>query len=131
MAAYRLDIAYDGTRFAGWAIQPGMRTVQGELEEALGKVLGEPIRLSVAGRTDAGVHALAQVAGFSTSRPVPPELQRALNALTGRDLAINGLTAAPDGFDARRDARSRRYRYRVEAAAVSYTHLTLPTTPYV
>lgn len=118
MHTYRLDIAYDGTRFAGWAVQPGTRTVQGEIEEALGKVLGEPIRLSVAGRTDAGVHALAQVAGFSTSRPAPPELQRALNALTGRDLAINGLTAAPDEFDARRDARSRRYRYRVEAAEV-------------
>ena len=118
MAAYRLEIAYDGTRFAGWAVQPGLRTVQGELEDALAKVLGARTTLTVAGRTDAGVHALAQVAGFVTAEPVPPELQRALNALTGRDLAIDGLSRVADGFDARRDARSRRYRYRVEAGAV-------------
>lgn len=115
---YRLDIAYDGADFSGWAVQPGRRTVQGELEEALARVLGEPTRLTVAGRTDAGVHALGQVASFATEREVPRSLQRALNALTGRDLAVTGLTEAPAGFDARRDARSRRYRYRVENRSV-------------
>jgi tRNA pseudouridine38-40 synthase len=115
MATWRLDIAYDGTRFRGWAAQPGLRTVQGELENALARLLGEPTTLTVAGRTDAGVHALAQVASFATDRPVPDALARALNALTGPDLAILGAVPAP-GFDARRQARSRRYRYRVEAA---------------
>jgi tRNA pseudouridine38-40 synthase len=115
MAAYRVDLAYEGTRFHGWARQPGLRTVQGELEDALEQVLGEPVRLTVAGRTDAGVHALAQVASFDVGREPPPELLRALNALTGPDLAVLDLVAAP-GFDARRDARSRRYRYRVETA---------------
>ncbi len=116
MTAYRLDLAYDGARFKGWASQPGLRTVQGELEDALERVLGERVRLTVAGRTDAGVHALAQVASMELGREPPPALARALNALTGPDLAVAAITAAP-GFDARRDARSRRYRYRVETAA--------------
>ena len=118
MTTYRLDIAYDGADFAGWAVQPGARTVQGELENAIGRVLGEPTRLAVAGRTDAGVHALGQVASFSTERDVPGSLQRALNSLTGRDLAVLGLAVAPDGFDARHDAISRRYRYRIETSTV-------------
>ena len=116
MATIRLDLAYDGARFRGWARQPGLRTVQGELEDALAKVIGEPVALTVAGRTDAGVHALAQVASFTTAREVPESLPAALNALTGPDLAIAAVTAAP-GFDARRQARSRRYRYRVETGS--------------
>jgi tRNA pseudouridine38-40 synthase len=118
VASYRLDIAYDGSDFSGWAVQPERRTVQGELEEALARVLGEPTRLTVAGRTDAGVHALGQVASFATEGEVPGSLQRALNSMTGRDLAVMRLAEAPPGFDARRDARSRRYRYRVETASV-------------
>jgi tRNA pseudouridine38-40 synthase len=118
MATFRLDIAYDGRRFSGWAVQPGKRTVQGELEAALERVLGAPTRLTVAGRTDAGVHALGQVASFRTDRQLPGSLQRALNSLTGRDLAVLGLGEADDGFDARRSARSRRYRYRIETASV-------------
>lgn len=114
MATYRLDIAYDGRQFNGWAIQPGVRTVQGELEEALGQLFGERIGLTAAGRTDAGVHASAQVASFATLRDPPDTLGLALNSLTGPDLAILGAARARDGFDARRDARSRRYRYRLE-----------------
>jgi len=90
--------------------------VQGELEGALERVLGEPASLRVAGRTDAGVHALGQVASFTVERPAPVSLGRALNALTGPDVAVLSLEPAADGFDARRDARSRRYRYRVETA---------------
>lgn len=116
MATFRLDIAYDGTGFAGWAVQPGRRTVQGELEGALARLFGGRVPLTVAGRTDAGVHALAQVAGFSSDREPPPTLLRALNSMTGPDLAITGATPAPDGFDARRDATSRRYRYRLDSA---------------
>lgn len=114
MTTYRLDIAYDGTGFCGWAMQPGLRSIQGELEEALGRLFGEPVALAAAGRTDAGVHAYAQVASFAALREPPDTLTLALNSLTGPDLAIMGATRAPDGFDARRDARSRRYLYRLE-----------------
>jgi tRNA pseudouridine38-40 synthase len=111
----RLDLAYHGARFAGWAAQPGERTVQGELEEALERLLGGATPLTVAGRTDAGVHAWAQVASFTSEREPAEELGRALNSLTGADLAVHSAAPAPDGFDARRDARSRTYCYRVLA----------------
>ena len=114
---YRLDLAYDGTAFAGWAVQPGRRTIQGELEGALERLLGERVTLAVAGRTDAGVHAHAQVASFETDREPPKTVFRALNSLTGPDLAILAVAPAPAGFDARRDARSRRYRYRLETGS--------------
>jgi tRNA pseudouridine38-40 synthase len=119
MPVVRLDIAYHGAAFAGWAAQPGLRSVQGELEGALERVLGERPRLTVAGRTDAGVHAWGQVASFeTTAAAAPEELGRALNALTGEDLSILAVSEA-DGFDARRDARSRTYCYRVLAARVA------------
>src|SRR4051794_26621848 len=92
-----------------------MRTVQGELEEALERLLGAHARLTVAGRTDAGVHAWGQVASFSTEGEPPTELARALNSLTGPDLAVNRAELARDGFDARRDARARTYCYRLLA----------------
>jgi tRNA pseudouridine38-40 synthase len=111
----RVDIAYNGAGFAGWAAQPRLRTVQGELEGALERILGGPAPLTVAGRTDTGVHAWAQVASFTTGAEPPPELGRALNSMTGADLAVLGAEIAADGFDARRDARSRTYCYRVLA----------------
>src|SRR4051794_5811282 len=112
MAATRLTIAYDGGGFAGWARQPGRRTVQGELERALGTVLRREVALTVAGRTDTGVHALAQVASY---RGAPPDRIEGVNALAGGDVVILAAEAVADGFDARRDARSRTYRYRVLA----------------
>ena len=115
MGSVRLDIAYHGAGFAGWAAQPGMRTVQGELEAALERVLGAPAPLTVAGRTDAGVHAWGQVASFGLDREPPEELRSALNSLTGADLALLGVESVVEGFDARRDARSRTYCYRVLA----------------
>jgi tRNA pseudouridine38-40 synthase len=115
MGTTRLDLAYRGGGFAGWAAQPGARTVQGELEGALGRILGVPTRLTVAGRTDAGVHAWAQVASFEAPGDPPPHLVRGLNGLTGDDLAVISAEPAP-GFDARRDARSRTYCYRVHSA---------------
>jgi tRNA pseudouridine38-40 synthase len=118
MTTIRLDLAYNGAEFAGWAAQPGLRTVQGELEAALGRVLGAPVPLTVAGRTDAGVHAWGQVASFEIDREMPDSLGRALNGLTGADVAVFSVAEAPDGFDARRDARSRTYCYRVLAAPV-------------
>ena len=117
MSFVRLDLAYDGTGFAGWATQPGERTVQEELEDALEEVLGERIATTVAGRTDADVHAWGQVASFELpGREPPDELRRALHALTGRDVAVLGAKTVPDGFDARRDARSRTYCYRLYCA---------------
>jgi tRNA pseudouridine38-40 synthase len=109
----RLDIAYVGTRFAGWATQPGQRTVQAELKSALAQITGEANELTVAGRTDAGVHATGQVASFTHERELPDRLAERLNAVLPRDVAVLAAGAAPDGFDARRDARSRTYRYRV------------------
>ena len=115
MGIMRLDVAYDGARFRGWAAQEGLRTVQGELESALTTLLREPVRLAVAGRTDTGVHAWGQVASFETAAAPPNGFLRSLNAITGEDLAVLRVGPAPDGFDARRDALSRTYCYRILA----------------
>ena len=92
--------------------------MQGELEAALARILPEPVRLTVAGRTDAGVHALAQVASFETNGEVPDALADRVNAVAVRDLAVLRAEPAPGGFDARRDARSRSYLYRVLNSSV-------------
>jgi tRNA pseudouridine38-40 synthase len=113
VARARLDISYVGTRFAGWAAQPGQRTVQAALESALAQITGEAIELTVAGRTDAGVHATGQVASFVHHRDLPDRLAERLNAVLPPDVAVNAAAPAPEGFDARHDARSRTYRYRV------------------
>ncbi len=113
----KLTIEYDGTRFAGWARQPGERTVQEQLERALRTVLGEtghdgePLRLAVAGRTDRGVHAWGQVASYAHEAVDPLRL----NGLLDDDIAVLAAEPAPAAFDARRDARSRTYCYRVLA----------------
>lgn len=113
MSTVRLDIEYDGGAFRGWARQPGLRTVQGELETALATVLREPVELTVAGRTDTGVHALGQVASFATAAAVPGDLARRLNGLGPDDIAVTAASVVADGFDARRDATARSYRYRL------------------
>ena len=113
MGSYRLDIEYDGSRFSGWARQLGLRTVQAELETALETILREPVALSVAGRTDAGVHARGQVASFAAAVEVPGDLVRRLNGITADDIAVTAAGPAADGFDARGDATSRSYRYRL------------------
>jgi tRNA pseudouridine38-40 synthase len=110
-----LDIEYDGSAFSGWAAQPGLRTVQGELEAALATVLRETAQLTVAGRTDTGVHALGQVASFRTEAEVPGDLARRLNGVGPDDIAVIAAASVHDSFDARRDASSRTYRYRVLA----------------
>ena len=112
---WRIDLAYDGQPFRGWARQEGLPTVQGTLEEALGILLGEQIALTVAGRTDAGVHALGQVASFEYGGEVPEDVVRSLNGLTPPAISVGSVRAVPEGFDARRDARSRTYCYRVLA----------------
>ena len=111
---YRLIVEYDGTDFHGWQLQPGARTVQGELEAAVEKLFGAHARVTAAGRTDAGVHAAGQVVCFRSEREVEPfVVRRALNALTGGDLAIRAVDMVGDEFDPRRHAASRRYVYRI------------------
>ena len=110
----KLTVAYDGTSFRGWARQPGVRTVEGVLSDALGAVYPGAERLAVAGRTDTGVHALANVASVDVSGGPPPErAAEALNAALPADVAIVHADEAPSGFHARHSARSRSYRYRI------------------
>ena len=107
-------VEYDGARFAGWAAQPDRRTVEGELSRALRTVLRQPIKLSVAGRTDAGVHASCQVVSFEAETDLSPSLvSYKATAVLPEDVALRRCGAVPEGFDARRDARSRSYEYRL------------------
>ena len=107
-------VEYDGSEFAGWAAQPGMRTVEGTLSEGLRTVLRHPVKLSVAGRTDAGVHASGQVVSFETgAEPDPPLVAYKATAVLPKDLALRRCVEADEGFDARRDAKSRSYEYRI------------------
>ena len=115
MPTVRLEIEYDGAGFRGWARQPGLRTVQGELETALATVLREPVELTVAGRTDTGVHAIGQVASFETSTTPPDDLMRRLNGVGPDDVAVTAAGVTRDGFNARHDAKARSYRYRLLA----------------
>ena len=129
-ARYRLDIAYDGTDFKGWARQPGLRTVCGELEQALSLILRLPITLTVAGRTDSGVHAEGQVAHMvvpyapSPAAPDPPapipepaRLVRRLARMLPPDVRVRGIEPVSLDFDARFSALRRHYRYRLTTAA--------------
>ena len=112
MPIYRLDLAYDGSGFRGWAANAGVRTVQGCLEEALAVALRHPVETTVAGRTDAGVHARCQVASFTVPEALDAvRLQRSLNRLLAPEVVARAVAEAPEGFDARRSAVSRTYRY--------------------
>jgi len=137
----RLDLAYDGTHFRGWARQPGLRTVQGTLEDAIARVLGGQPRLVVAGRTDAGVHATGQVAHLD----LDDEQEHRLRSRSGRrgagdpvavlagrirgvlgaysDVTVHRTTIAPEGFDARFSAVWRRYSYRIADQTTGYDPL--------
>jgi len=122
---FRLDLAYDGTDFSGWAAQPGLRTVQGELEAALARVTRTPVTVTVAGRTDTGVHARGQVVHLDLPRPVVAALpgrsdRTAADSLLTRlagvlpaDVVARFAREVPADFDARFGALSRRYRYRI------------------
>ncbi len=110
----RLILEYDGTVFRGWAVQPGLDTVEGALRAALDRALPRWGNLAVAGRTDAGVHALAQVVSLDVEGgPPPARVPEALNALLPDDVSVIGAEEAPADFHARHSARSRSYRYRV------------------
>jgi tRNA pseudouridine38-40 synthase len=108
----KLILEYEGTAYHGWQLQPGLDTIQGRLEDALGRLAGRPVRVTGAGRTDTGVHALGQVASCAgTWRLDDATLRRALNALLPADIAVRTVETAPPDFDPRRAARSKTYRY--------------------
>jgi tRNA pseudouridine38-40 synthase len=108
----KLTLSYDGTDFNGWQTQPGFRTVQETLEGAIAALTGESTRLNASGRTDAGVHAVGQVANFYTaSRHSSEALVRAVNAHLPADVVVTGATDMPEAFDANRDAKRKLYRY--------------------
>lgn len=120
MRSLRLVIEYDGTEFSGWQVQPGRPTIQGILVELCGKILREPIRIVGASRTDAGVHALGQVASVTTeSRLHPLAIRSALNSLLPPAIRVRSVEEAPDGFDARRQATAKRYVYLIENSDVA------------
>jgi tRNA pseudouridine38-40 synthase len=112
LRTFKMVLEYDGTDFAGWQVQPDARTVQGELEKAVNILTRETVRLTGAGRTDAGVHALGQVASFETNCGLSAsEMKRAMNAVLPRDVRVRELENPTAPFDARRDAKMRTYRY--------------------
>lgn len=113
MSVIKLVVAYDGTDLHGWAGQPRHRTVEGELTRVLERALGQPVRLSAAGRTDAGVHARGQVVSF-VSYAQPLRVQRVVNKTLGPRIVVVSASVAPAGFDARHSATSREYRYRMD-----------------
>ncbi|MGH8914854.1 MAG: tRNA pseudouridine(38-40) synthase TruA [Acidimicrobiia bacterium] len=119
MPAFRLDLAYDGSGFRGYARQEGLRTIQGSLEEAIETVLKSPVDTVVAGRTDAGVHARGQVVSLRVEVPVDVErLTRSLNGIVGPEIAVRAVTEVDDDFNARFSARWRLYRYSMAIGAV-------------
>ena len=108
----KLTVEYDGTQYCGWQVQRNGESIQAVLERAIATFLGTPARVIGSGRTDAGVHALGQVANFYSEKEHDPHrIRRALNALTPRDIAIKQVEIVHDAFDARRDGRSRVYEY--------------------
>jgi tRNA pseudouridine38-40 synthase len=124
---WRIDLRYDGTAFHGWARQEGLRTVQGELEEALRVVLRllDPLTVTCAGRTDTGVHARGQVTHVDVDGAVDPvRLLRGLNGVLPEDVAVTAVRPAPEGFDARFSALARRYVYRLCDDAAGWDPLT-------
>lgn len=120
MRRVRLTVAYDGTAYAGWQLQPNAATVQSAMEGALARILQEPVRLRAAGRTDAGVHAREQVADFADSgRRDLPTVVRGGNALLPDDIRILSAEEVPGSFDARRHATEKEYRYFLHVGPVA------------
>jgi tRNA pseudouridine38-40 synthase len=115
MPVVKLTLEYDGTRYVGWQVQPNGPSVQAEVERALETLHKAPRRVTAAGRTDAGVHALGQVASFFEAEPLPLKAYlQGMNALLPPDVAVRAASLEPDGFDARRSASGKRYRFRIE-----------------
>ena len=119
MRRIRIAIAYDGTAYYGWQVQPGLPTIQAVLEAVLYEIEGMAVSVEASGRTDAGVHALAQVAAFNLSNPIPADnLQKAMNRLLPRDIRVLSAAEAPAEFHPRYDALAKTYEYRILRAPV-------------
>jgi tRNA pseudouridine38-40 synthase len=115
----KLVVAYDGSDFSGWQVQPDCATIQGTLASAIGRITGEKVLPQGSGRTDAGVHALGQVATFTTESPIPAEnLVIALNDILPASIRVREAGEVPADFHARRSVRSKTYRYRIYRAAI-------------
>ena len=116
---WKLTLSYDGTDFAGWQVQPGLPTIQGRLEGALARIEGAPVNAAGSGRTDAGVHALAQVASCSMQNPIPDYgLLKALNRLLPAAIRVTSALEAPPAFHARRAALAKTYEYRIQRSSI-------------
>ncbi|MBS1821102.1 MAG: tRNA pseudouridine(38-40) synthase TruA [Acidobacteria bacterium] len=128
MPHWKLTVAYDGTSFNGWQVQPGLPTIQGTLADAIHCITGESVLPHGSGRTDTGVHALGQVVSFTLNSPIPaPNLQRALNNLLPGSIRVLTLDEAPPSFHARHSARRKTYEYRIAPQVIC-----LPTlAPFV
>jgi tRNA pseudouridine38-40 synthase len=114
MRRIRITLAYDGTKFHGWQVQPGLPTIQGVLEEIVSGIEGRTVHVAGSGRTDAGVHALAQVAAFSLENPIPaPNLRRAVNRLLPHAIRVLSTEEVHPEFHPRFDAKAKTYEYRI------------------
>ena len=114
MRRIRITVAYDGTEYHGWQVQPGLPTIQGTLEATIGEIEGSPVDVHGSGRTDAGVHALAQVAAFSIENPIPvANLRKAMNRLLPRDIRVNSVDETAPDFHPRFQAKAKTYEYRI------------------
>jgi tRNA pseudouridine38-40 synthase len=119
MRRIRIQLAYDGGSFHGWQIQPNLPTIQGTLEEILSGMEGAPVSVAGSGRTDAGVHALAQVAAFSIANPIPlPNLRRAINRLLPHAIRVLAAEEVHADFHPRFDAKAKTYEYRIVRSEV-------------
>jgi tRNA pseudouridine38-40 synthase len=119
MRNFKIVVSYDGTDFHGWQVQPGLRTVQATLEEALAALTSQSIRINASGRTDTGVHAVGQVVNFRCDTRLEPEVfLRGLNANLPEDVVVKEAAEAPAAFDANRDARRKLYRYVIHDGSV-------------
>ena len=129
MRRIRIKLAYDGGGFHGWQVQPGLPTIQGVLEEIVTGIEGQPVHVAGSGRTDAGVHALGQVAAFTLANPIPlPNLRKAINRLLPPAIRVLSTEEVPADFHPRFDAKAKTYEYRIQRAEVcspfewSYVH---------
>ncbi|HZY61308.1 MAG TPA: tRNA pseudouridine(38-40) synthase TruA [Edaphobacter sp.] len=127
MSVWKITLSYDGTPFHGWQVQPGLSTVQGTLSDAIHRITGQSVLPQGSGRTDAGVHALAQVASFSLAVPIPAEnFHRALNRALPSSIRVLSVEHAPEGFHARHSARRKTYEYRIHPAGSIYSPMLAP-----
>jgi tRNA pseudouridine38-40 synthase len=133
MRRIRITVSYDGTNYHGWQVQPNLATIQATIQDVIAKIEGAPVHVTGSGRTDAGVHAIAQVAAFDLQNPIPCEnLRRAMNRLLPRDIRILAAAETAPDFHARYDAIAKTYEYRIwrEEVCPPFERLYVHHHPY-